>query len=342
MRRHQCTIVLFRTPTSLQSSPLNMSNPVSGIPPWPLATRTDGSLDFLGIPEWLQEHPELKRRGLVLDYTLKPFYVFVTNFRDATIPASVVKVLLPDSQEAAIYKRLAKDPEGFKHLIPFELVETDTPALLIMPYLMEISDASARAPTLSALIGVLLQLVEAVDYLHNHHIAHLDIMLGNVLVGQPGAAALDNRVVEDRIYLIDFHTSRQFDSGPGVETAIPLPCTQESLPLGMKEFDPYSWDVYCVGQTWQRMVDGLFYGELQPPRTAKWIERWITGKERGCTTTCHCRPTIRRVRQVLTVVHALVWVVERCVKVFNPALIALRPRHSDRAESGCTIDGNTL
>ena len=55
------------------------------------------------------------------------------------------------------------------------------------------------------------------------------------------------------MYLIDFESCRQFECGPGVQTAVPLPGTHVAPPLKMESFDPFSWDVYCLGET----LDGI-------------------------------------------------------------------------------------
>ena len=57
------------------------------------------------------------------------------------------------------------------------------------------------------------------------------------------------------MYLIDFESCRQFERGPGVQTAIPLPDTHVVPPLGMTTFDPFSWDVYCLGLTFGAMIE---------------------------------------------------------------------------------------
>ena len=53
----------------------------------------------------------------------------------------------------------------------------------------------------------------------------------------------------NKLYFIDFGGSRQLEFGPGRQHAIDLPGTQTEPPLEMKRFDPYSWDIYCVGKT---------------------------------------------------------------------------------------------
>lgn len=67
-------------------------------------------------------------------------------------------------------------------------------------------------------------------------------------------AARDARLTAGRVYLIDFETCQQFAHGPGVQPAVPLPNTHVVPPLGMKTFDPFSWDVYCLGKTLEIML----------------------------------------------------------------------------------------
>ena len=130
------------------------------------------------------------------------------------------------------------------------------------------------------------------------------------------------------MYFIDFHTSRQLALGPGRQPPILLPPSQEEKPSGVTTLDPYSFDVYCAGKLMQFLlkvsavyVRQLLDGLLMPDETTQftfleepdypWIPRryaqWLVGNERGCTSICHCRPTARRARQVLTVLRWLVY-----------------------------------
>ncbi len=76
----------------------------------------------------------------------------------------------------------------------------------------------------------------------------------NVVAAKHHHTTVNPSTVEDRLYIIDFDSSRQFTLGPGVQRAITLPETQIEPPDGLKDFDPYSWDVYCTGRTLERMV----------------------------------------------------------------------------------------
>lgn len=50
-----------------------------------------------------------------------------------------------------------------------------------------------------------------------------------------------------RVYLIDYERSAHYPEGPGRQPAVPLPVTATKPPVEMKSFDPYAWDMYCVG-----------------------------------------------------------------------------------------------
>lgn len=73
-------------------------------------------------------------------------------------------------------------------------------------------------------------------------------------MGTWDTAAKHESVVKNRIYIIDFDTSRQFSLGPGVQQAITLPGTVQVPPNGLTSFDPYSWDVYCMGRTLEQVI----------------------------------------------------------------------------------------
>lgn len=78
----------------------------------------------------------------------------------------------------------------------------------------------------------------------------------NVMAGLGrGTAPLHQDVVENRLYIIDFDSSKQFTLGPGVQSAIVLPETQTDKPNGLEVLDPYSWNVYCIGRTLEGIIN---------------------------------------------------------------------------------------
>lgn len=83
-------------------------------------------------------------------------------------------------------------------------------------------------------------------YLHNQHIAHLDIALDNFVCNFKRDA--NGRIIRPGYpYLVDFETSQELPLGPGRQSAVELPPSQYPKPGGLTHMDPYSWDIYCVG-----------------------------------------------------------------------------------------------
>ncbi|PIL34770.1 hypothetical protein GSI_02557 [Ganoderma sinense ZZ0214-1] len=161
-----------------------------------------------------------------------------------------------------------------------------------------------------------------------------DIYTHNVVGATERDAGRDPRLAAGRVYLIDFETCRQFEHGPGVQTAVPLPNTHVVPPLGMTTFDPFSWDVYCLGRTLEGIVQERFMISLEKkPWILGLFARWLKGNEVGCTSVCHCRPTVTKARRVLTAVRWFVGVAELIATIVAyPATLfkleTLRGRHS--------------
>ncbi|KAI0353430.1 hypothetical protein OH77DRAFT_629145 [Trametes cingulata] len=291
-------------------------------PPWYVRDHT-GEVQILGVPERLRNHPDLQRRGLVPVDPLKLGFVYATSHRQR--PQYVIKILDPDTQELAAYERLLRlDPASPNHTLPCEISELGHP-LLIMPYLTSVySIYGGRIWTLYQLLGIFLQIVEVcgVEFLHRHHIAHMDLCIDNVL-GASAANARDHKRVEfGKVYIIDFGSSMTFQRGPGEQSAVALPPTQVRPPNGVKSFDPYSWDVYCIAHILKAVL------EVQGEEDTKWIAhryvRWLIGNERECSRTCRCRPTARKARRVLALIRAFVYIADVCVRSARLARQVLR------------------
>ncbi|KAI0325206.1 hypothetical protein GY45DRAFT_1330626 [Cubamyces sp. BRFM 1775] len=292
-----------------------MSSESSG-PPWE-AYNPDGSIHMGGVPDRLLDHPEMQRRGITLGYAMHPGFVF------ASVPAEgqqfVVKVLDLNTEELSIYERLLQADKPRNHTIPCDIYREGHP-LLIMPLLIPLRSLVFRkCLTLRRLLHIFEELAEGVEFLHEQHIAHLDICPNNVL------AALDEHVSEhpnrglacERTYIIDFDTSRQLALGPGDQHAITLPPTQVPPPDDLTCFDPYSWDIYCLGRVYEMAIRAFSSRNKYSPRLARWCARWLMGEERGCRTVCRCRPTARTVRYVLSVLRLVAPAVEVCERLYD-------------------------
>ncbi|KAI0711476.1 hypothetical protein C8Q76DRAFT_736762 [Earliella scabrosa] len=294
-----------------------------------MSTPMDPKSGFV-VPEWLQGHPELTVRGIVLeDPTTPTLMVWRTTQRYRVTP-HVVKILDTEGREGGFYDQLHSlglSPElksllsRPNHTLPCDIIRSEPRSLLIMPCL-DSPRSYCRQWNMLGLLEFLYQVVEGFELLHNHRIAHMDFYFQNVLMATEEHVAHFKELEAGKVYIIDFDRSRRFEFGPGSQTAVDLPATGQHAPLDMKRFDPYSWDVYCVGKVFERIAELKYRGDPQP-----WLVRhltgWLVGNERGCTTVCHCRPSARRARQVLEVVICIVRVGALATRVWEGVRILL-------------------
>ncbi|KAH9846053.1 hypothetical protein C2E23DRAFT_864267 [Lenzites betulinus] len=288
-------------------------------PPWYVPLPGGRGIDWGAIPDRLLCHPELQERGLVPFDTAKPGVVFSTN--PFVEPIFIIKILNTEREERAIYKRLlVANRRSNDHTVPFELTRTGHP-LLIMPMINDSRWIYGTKWTPRDAMDIIFQLVElkvvtqnqGMEYLHILHIVHMDICQGNVMAGLIYDTKWHKNVRANRVYIIDFDSSRQFTLGPGVQSAIILPETQTEKPSGLQLFDPYSWDMYCTGRTFESLFKEHYEDRKLPtPWVAKSYTQWLVGNERGCPGVCRCRPTARTALRVIKVLVRVVDAMECC------------------------------
>ena len=98
----------------------------------------------------------------------------------------------------------------------------------------------------------ILQVAEALKYIHKQNIAHLDIKPSNIMLNG-----------NDEIVLIDFGVSKQYDFSTGGQTSVsPVGCSSGYAPLeqydpnGVKDFSPQI-DIYSLGATYFKLLTGI-------------------------------------------------------------------------------------
>lgn len=100
-------------------------------------------------------------------------------------------------------------------------------------------------------IGYIKQVANALDYLHQHRINHLDVKPANIMVRKE-----DNKAI-----LIDFGVSKQYDDQGGQTSTTPVGISYGYAPIeqyqpgGVCEFSPLT-DIYSLGATLYRLVTG--------------------------------------------------------------------------------------
>ncbi|KAM5541247.1 hypothetical protein V8D89_005176 [Ganoderma adspersum] len=287
------------------------------------------------IPDWLLTHPELLKRGIVIreplwqPLTSENFTVYNTRWV-ADGPIYVVKAINPSRPEADFYELLDRHSDSpTDHTIPHELIRCER-LVLVMPFVGAIEYIITYKT--SSMLAAFDQILEGVEHMHRLCIAHGDIYAPNVVAATEEDAKRDARLTVGRVYLIVFETCEQFEHGPGVQTAVLLPSPHVVPLLGMKTFDPFSWDVYCLGRTLEIMLQRVFIFKPEAkPRIAQRSARWLAGNEVGCTSVCHCRPTVTRTRQVLKVIviRWFVGVAELCMAIVTYPMSLFRTPESD-------------
>ncbi|PIL34780.1 hypothetical protein GSI_02567 [Ganoderma sinense ZZ0214-1] len=212
-------------------------------------------MSSLDVPDWLRDHPDLRARGIVLHQAMEPYKSIYYTARPygSTIPQYVVKVLDPTTEECSINERLQDDLSSPNHGLPCEIIPSE-PRLLVMPFVGGLNSINYMNRPTSLFLDVYHQIIEGVEHLHRLQIAHLDICFSNIASASPYQASTDARLVAEKVYLIDFHTSQQLALGPGLQPPILLSPSQVDKPLDVTTLDPYSFDVYCAGKVLQRIL----------------------------------------------------------------------------------------
>lgn len=137
----------------------------------------------------------------------------------------------------------------------FDIFEENNTAYYVMelvegPSLSELVKSKGVLPEAKA-IGYISQLGSALGYIHSLSVNHLDVKPGNVMV----------REKDDKVILIDFGLSKQYDSEGGQTSTTPVGVSQGYAPIeqfrpgGVSTFSPQT-DIYALGATLYWLVVG--------------------------------------------------------------------------------------
>ncbi|KAH8094442.1 kinase-like domain-containing protein [Cristinia sonorae] len=134
-------------------------------------------------------------------------------------------------------------------VIPFEVFDCAKSKLIIMPQLCPLVNLSPWASGIHQIVlDFITQAIEAVDFLHSHNYAHLDIDMGNFVFALENTVFGSFNIPKMTVYLIDFGHARRFDSGPGTNVTIShYPGGHLPPPEGEESVEPFAYDVYSLG-----------------------------------------------------------------------------------------------
>lgn len=115
----------------------------------------------------------------------------------------------------------------------------------------------------------IIQVAEALDYIHQRNMNHLDVKPGNIMLNE-----------KDETLLIDFGLSKQYDASSGSQTSsTPVGISEGYAPMeqykkgGVSVFSPET-DIYALGATFFNLLTGL-----TPPSASDVYEDGIPVKE---------------------------------------------------------------
>ncbi len=99
-------------------------------------------------------------------------------------------------------------------------------------------------------LNYIRQVADALEYMHNKNLLHLDVKPGNIMVDRNGHATL-----------IDFGLSKQYDMGGDQTSTTPVGISHGYAPIeqykqnGVQSFSPQT-DVYSLGATLYKLLSG--------------------------------------------------------------------------------------
>lgn len=151
----------------------------------------------------------------------------------------------------------------------FTVFEENDTAYYVMDYIDGDNLSSIiknRGPlSVDKAVKYILEIGNALSYVHSHHINHLDVKPANIMI----------RKRDDKPLLIDFGLSKQYDS-QGYETSTtPVGLSHGFAPLeqynndGLKEFSPQT-DVYSLAATLYYSVSGTI-----PPHATEILDKGL-------------------------------------------------------------------
>lgn len=206
---------------------------------------------------YLAEQVMAKRRVCIKEFFPKDYYTRGDDTRSLMLASQGFAASMNRYKEKFVKEAQTIAALDHRNIIPiYDVFEENNTAYYVMEYIdgESLSDVIKRRGALAEgdAVEYIRQAAEALGYLHERRIMHLDIKPGNIMVRRK-----DNRVV-----LIDFGLSKHYDEQSGEATSTtPVGVSHGYAPMeqykqgGVSTFSPET-DIYSLGATLYALVVG--------------------------------------------------------------------------------------
>lgn len=192
---------------------------------------------------------------------IKEFFMKDSCNRDETTNRVIVATKAKEEQVTRMKNKFMKEACALQNMSHPNIVhvenafEENATAYYVMDYIdgTSLNDIIKVAGSLSEAkaLDYIMQITDALNYVHSKNILHLDIKPGNIMIDKNGKAIL-----------IDFGASKQYDEVTGENTSTLLGINTtgyapaEQSYRGFVQFAP-STDIYALGATLYKLLTGI-------------------------------------------------------------------------------------
>ena len=207
---------------------------------------------------YLAEQPlMLNRKVAIKEFFLKEYFTRDVTTAHVTCSTKSTRAMADTYRRKFIKEAQLQLQMRHPNLVDiYDIFEENDTAYYVMEYvegetLADIVKRRGALPKEEA-VGYIRKVAEALKYIHTHHVTHLDVKPANILI----------RKSDGCVKLIDFGTSKHYDSKSGEQTTIATPCYSPGYaPIeqyntgGIFSFTPQA-DIYALGATFYKLITG--------------------------------------------------------------------------------------
>ena len=204
---------------------------------------------------YLAEQTSLRRKVAIKEFFMKEYCERDTDTSSVSLGTSGSKELVEKFREKFVKE--AQNIASFSHnniIRIYGVFKENNTAYYVMEYLDcgSLSDYLSQRGRLTeeeALVFI-RQIADALSYIHEHNVNHLDVKPGNILLDK-----------KQNAILIDFGLSKHYDERGGQTSSTPVGISHGYAPLeqykqgGVSTFSP-STDIYSLGATLYKLLTG--------------------------------------------------------------------------------------